>query len=342
LSICAIVSFRLGLTDGVSVVADSWATALGAMGFDVVTVAGDGPVDRTVAGLSADAPEPPPMGEIEDALRDADLVVVENLCTIPMNLAASAAVAEVLRGRPALLHHHDPPWQRERYAHIDALPADDPAWRHVTINRLTATQMAERGIAATVIYNGFAVDGPPGDRTVTRASLGVDDGELLVAHPVRAIERKGIPDALALCERLGATYWLTGPAEEGYGPRLDELLRAARCRVIHRNAAERADIYAAADVVAFPSTWEGFGNPPIEAALARRPVAVGPYPVGAELRALGFGWFDASDPEPLARWLARPDPELLEHDHRLAAEQFSFERMAAGIRTLLDEAGWRP
>ncbi len=44
---CAIVSFRLGLTDGVSIVADSWAEALDRLGFDVVTVAGEGPVDRT-------------------------------------------------------------------------------------------------------------------------------------------------------------------------------------------------------------------------------------------------------------------------------------------------------
>ncbi len=340
--VCAVVSFRLGGTDGVSVVASKWADALAEIGFEVRTVAGEGTADRIVAGLGIDPPGSPVMAEVAEALEGCDLVVVENLLTIPMNLAASKVVAEVLAGRPALLHHHDPPWQRERYAHITELPVDDPAWCHATVCQLTRAEMAARGIEATCIPNGFEALGPAGNRGSTRAALGVEPTELLVVHPVRAIPRKDVAAALALTAALGGTYWLTGPPEEGYAAELAELLATAEVRTIHRPVDSLADMYAAADVVAFPSTWEGFGNPPIEASLNRKPVAVGPYPVGREHRALGFEWFDSDDPGPLRAWLEDPDEGLLERNRYLAQTHFSLEVMTEKLRALLDEAGWLP
>jgi len=337
---CAVVSFRLGGTDGVSMVAATWARALHEIGFDVVTVAGEGPVDRTVPGLEIDAGGPPDRDAVAAALADCDLVVVENLLTIPMNLPASTVVAEVLRGRRAVLHHHDPPWQRERFRHVDALPVDDPAWRHVTINRRTADELRARGIEATTIYNGFDVDPAPGDRDATRRAADVAADELVVLHPVRAIERKAVPVALALAEQLGATYWLTGPAEEDYAPELERLLTGARTRVVHAPIGDLDDVYAAADLVAFPSTWEGFGNPPIEASIRRRPVAVDRYPVLAELVALGFSWLDATDADAVRAFLAAPRPDVLEHNRTVAARHFSHERMTERIRALLVGAGW--
>ncbi|MEJ7585072.1 MAG: glycosyltransferase, partial [Acidimicrobiales bacterium] len=245
--------------------------------------------------------------------------------------------------RPAILHHHDPAWQRERFAHVEVLPPDDPAWRHVTINHLTEGQFADRGIRATTIYNGFDVDPPTGDRGGTRAALGVDDGTVLFAHPVRAIARKEVPTAVALAEALDATYWLLGPAEEGYDIELRAILAAARVPVLHRpSPGTMADAYAACDAVVFPSTWEGFGNPPFEAALHRRPVAAGSYPVAAELRALGFEWFPTDDPAPLGAFLRAPDARLLDRNRDLVRARFSQARVVADLRALIDEAGWSP
>ncbi len=339
----AIVSFRLGLTDGVSVVAEGWRRTLLDVGFDVVTVAGAGPVDRLLPGLAMAAPPPPTEAEIEAALADADLTVVENLCTIPLNLPAARRVGTALAGRPAVLHHHDPAWQRPHLAACRELPPQDPAWRHVAINALTRRQLAERGIDAVTIYNGFDHRPPTRGREATRRALGVAHEARLLLHPVRAIPRKDVAAAVDLAVALEATYWLAGPAEDGYGAELGRLLRAARCPVLHRAPPTgMPDAYAACDAVAFPSIWEGFGNPPVEAALHRRPAAVGSYPVAQELRGFGFRWFDPGRAVDLAAFLADPDEDLLDQNEAIARSAFSHARMAGDIVRLLGEAGWLP
>jgi glycosyltransferase involved in cell wall biosynthesis len=319
------------------VVAATWATILRRAGWEVVTVAGDGPVDRLVPGLAWPVVAPPPdPAEVTGALDGADVVIVENLCSLPLNPGATDAVVAALRGRAALLHHHDLPWQRERFSTTTGWPPDDPAWRHVTVNDRSRLDLAERGIDAVTIRNGMDVDQPLGERESTRRRLDVGDDELVLLHPVRAIPRKDVPAAVALAEALGATYWLTGPAEEDYGAALAAVLAAARVRVLHRPApTSMADAYAASDAVVFPSTWEGFGNPLVESALHLRPLAVRRYPVAEEIAALGFEWFPVEDPAPLAAFLAAPDGALLERNRALARRHFSLERVAGELLVLL-------
>jgi len=130
----------------------------------------------------------------------------------------------------------------------------------------------------------------------------------------------------------------------------DILTEEALARVIERSdvpvtvgrAARVTDAYAACDLVVFPSTWEGFGNPPIEATIHRRPAVVGPYPVAAELAALGFRWFPSDDTAPIRRFLAEPDEALLDQSQALARRLFSQEHVVASLARLLDEAGWSP
>lgn len=347
-STCAFISFRLGLTDGVSIAADAWRRCFEAQGWRTVTVAGEGPVDRIVAGLEIDAPNVPDAELLGKALADADVVVAENILTIPMNLPATRAVAAELAGRPAILHHHDPPWQRDRFADIEELPPDDPAWIHVTINAFTEQELAERGIAATTIYNGFDTAEARGDRERVRLALAVVDDEPLVLHPVRAIERKNVPGAIALVEAVGGTYWLTGRAEEDYDAKLSTVLGRARCRVLHSSVEQlgpdvtMADAYAACDLVVFPSWWEGFGNPPIEAAIHRRPAAVGRYPAAEELRALGFDWLDPADVDAVAAVLRSPPSAMLATNRAVAEEHLSLEILDQRVNALLRGAGWSP
>jgi mannosylglucosylglycerate synthase len=326
----------------VSVVAGHWSEALRRLGLRVRAVAGDGRADRLLPGLAMDAaPGPDLGGRLIEALDGADLVVVENVCSLPRNPAATAALAGVLAGRPAILHHHDLPWQREEFGDLPGWPPDDPAWRHVTINEHSRKELADRGLAATTVYSGFPVPGP-GRRELARARLGIAPGRRLLLQPTRAIPRKNVPAGLAMAEALGADYWLTGPSEDGYGPELERLLAAARGRV-HRRIPEGLtvdDAYAACDAVVLPSTWEGFGAPLIEASLHRRPLAVGDYPVARELAAFGFRWFPSHDPAPLRAFLDRPDVALLEWNHAIARRSFSLDALAARLVALLEDAGW--
>lgn len=341
----AFLSFRYSETDGVSVVTRTWIDVFRDLGFATFTVAGEPPADRVVEGLGIRSPVVPERGAVADALADADLVVVENLATIPLNVAAARVVGDVLAGRPTILHHHDPPWERAEWSWVSELPLDGPGWRHVCLSDSAAAAFAERGMAATVIRNAFPEPGPA-DRDAVRATLGVAPDRLLVAHPVRAIARKEVPTAVALAEALGATYWLLGPAEDGYGPTLEQVLGDARCPVLHRSWASTDEIYAAADLVAYPSSWEGFGNPPIEAALRHRPAAVGRYPVATELRAMGFRFLDPTDVDGARRAVAASPPddvvEALHTNAALARTHFSLASLRDALAHLLDEAGWSP
>jgi glycosyltransferase involved in cell wall biosynthesis len=338
----AIVSFRLGGPDGVSVVADHWGEVLRRLGLAVRTVAGTGRADRLLPGLAMDAaPGPELAGELAGALDGADLVVAENVCSLPRNPAAAEALAGLLAGRPAVIHHHDLPWQRPELGELPGWPPDDPAWCHVTINELSRKQLADRGIAATTVYGGFPEPGP-GRRDLARERLGVAPGRRLLLQPTRAIARKNVPAGLAMAEALGADYWLTGPDEDGYGPELARLLAAATCRAHRRLPAGLTmdDAYAACDAVALPSTWEGFGAPLIEASLRRRPLAVGDFPVAAELAAFGFTWFPAADPAPLLAFLDHPDPAVLEGNAEVARRHFSMDALTGQLADLLEAAGW--
>ncbi len=221
-----------------------------------------------------------------------DLTVVENVCSLPLNLAAARAVAAAVaqtRSR-VVFHHHDLPWQRPQTAGVTDLPPTPPGALHVTINARSREELAARGIDAVEITNAFDVDAAPGRRDATRAALGFAADEVVVLQPARAIPRKNVPAALAFAEALDAlvrprrvVFWLTGPAEDDYQAELDRLLAGASVRIHLGLGPTPADAYAAADVVAFPSTVEGFGNPVIESVIARRPLVVGHYPVLDEI-----------------------------------------------------------
>jgi len=211
----------------------------------------------------------------------------------------------------------------------------------VVINRLSRRELAEWGLVATVeplrIDPAWAAGGR---RRPTRDRLGVAEGERLVLQPTRALARKGVADGVALAAAAGATYWLTGPAEEGFEAELEVILGRSHGRVL-RGADEHgltmADAYAAADAVVLPSTWEGFGLPLLEAAVARRPLAVRRYPVAADLeRAHRFAWLAVDDAVGLRSALERPDEEALDRNEAIVRDSFDVSDLPTRLTSILE------
>jgi glycosyltransferase involved in cell wall biosynthesis len=196
-----------------------------------------------------------------------------------------------------------------------AFPPDLPNVRHASINSIAANQLRKRrGIESVVVPNVFDFDQPlPRHgrqvRNRMRRELGMGDGGLLVVQPTRVVPRKGIELAIELVGRLGdpdSVLLITSPAgDEGleYLVQLERLAQRAGVRLQY--AADRfqpdhegipigpahtlGEAYAAADLITYPSLYEGFGNALIEAVFHGRPVVVNRYPVYvADIAPLGM------------------------------------------------------
>lgn len=350
-----LLSYRLGGADGVAVEATKWEQALRTLGLSTRRVAGqfddDGRIDDTALeflAIGADG-SPTDCEGLAQALAGAELVVVENLCSLPLNPSAATAAAEVLATVSArvVLHHHDLPWERPEYAHSSDFPPKLTDALHVAISDHAREELARRGIRAYTVRNTFDPAPPRGDRVGTRQSIGVAASDLVLLQPTRAIPRKQVPVGLELAAGLVAAmpdrqlrYWLTGPAEDGYGPALEQLLADAPIPVVMGRAGRAVDAYAAADLVVMPSSWEGFGNPVAEAMLAQRAVACASYPVLQELLDLGLEVLPVHDPARVAHFLRQPDPKLLERNREIVASELSLRSLPARLATLFAQVGW--
>ena len=305
----------------------------------MASVAGEGTPDVVVAGLAIGAQCAPSLDELARALDGADLVIVENLASLPLNVRAREVLYRVLDGRKALFRHHDLAWQREHLAHLEG-PRDQDDWHHVTINDVSRRELEGRGIEALTMMNSFDCDPVLGDRARTRTALGVSD-EIVALMPTRAIARKNVAGALELCRALDAKLWLLGPAEDGYGRELDELITASRVDVLRGvpDGFDVADAYAGADLVVMSSTWEGFGNPVLESVTHRRPLALNPYPVAREISAYGFEFFDLTDHDAIRRAVTEVDEGRFDRNLAIAREHFNEAHLPARLTELLGSIG---
>ena len=315
-----------------------------------------------------------------------NLLVPQNALTIPMNLPLGMALTELIAetGIHAIAHHHDFYWERQRFM-INAVqdildasfPPSLPSIRHVVINTPARRELAQRkGIAASLIPNVFDFDTePPAVDEYARdlrEQIGLKPDDILILQPTRLVSRKGVEHAIDLVRRLkepraklvvshsagdeglGYYHWLRDLAQsEGVDVRF-VANRFSETRKFDEKGEKIYtlwDIYPHADLVTYPSVYEGFGNAFLEAIYFRKPMVVNRYSVYMlDIEPLGFetvtmdGYVSDDVVEKVRHVLADPDlrKQMTDRNFAIARQHFSLAVLRRRLHNLIESAEHTP
>jgi mannosylglucosylglycerate synthase len=309
-----------------------------------------------------------------------EVMIVENALAIPLNIPLGLAITEFIAetGIPTIAHHHDFYWERDRFLVncgmdyvMAAFPPNIANIRHVVINSAAGTQLGWRtGLQSHLIPNVMDFDNPPAPPDAyaddVRDALGVPRDGFLLLQPTRVVQRKGIEHAIELADRLGHEARLVithATGDEGnlyeqrvrsFAERLGVSVRfVAKVIRDERGTAEDgrkvyslADVYHHADLITYPSSWEGFGNAFLEAIYYRRPVFVNNYSIFAfdikpkGFRVIEFEGFITDDTVRQTRRVLEDKAlaaEMTEQNFQLGRRHYSYTILERRLQTLLAE-----
>ena len=312
-----------------------------------------------------------------------DLIIPQNVLAIPLNLPLGIAITEVISetGTPCIAHHHDFYWERDRFIVNGisdylrmAFPPALPSVKHVVISSVADDQLSLRtGISGTIIPNVMDFDNPPANTDDyacdVRQALGIAEDELFILQPTRVVRRKGIEHAIELVQRLGMKAKLVishAAGDEGYDyeRRLLEYSTLMNVDTIFvsdiinevrgytpdgRKIYTLNDIYPHADLVTYPSTFEGFGNAFLEAIYYRKPVVVNAYSIYTkDIKPKGFsvieidGYVTQDAVDKTREILSTPElrKNIVDHNYNLGLKFFSYTVLHERLRNFLAEHFW--
>ena len=314
-------------------------------------------------------------------LYNIDLLVPENALTIPMNIPLGIALTEVISetGIAAIAHHHDFFWERQAYTtnavweYLNmAFPPHLPSIQHVVINSSADNQLSLRtGISSMIIPNVMDFENPPPPpddyAKDVRKALGIADDEYFILQPTRIVKRKGIEHAIELVRRLGIKAKLVishASGDEGYDyeRRVKEYSKLMGVETIfvsdiineHRGMTRDGrkiytlnDIYPHADLVTYPSNYEGFGNAFLEAVYFKKPIVVNSYSIySQDIKPKGFSVIEidgyVTDAAVRKALKVLKDPKLAErmvsNNYEIAKFCYSYSVLHHKLTTLLQDA----
>ena len=320
--------------------------------------------------------------ELNSALEsfEIDAMVAENALTIPMNLPLGIALVEAIQEQRVgcVAHHHDFHWERDRFLvnAVDdylryAFPPALSQVQHVVINSPQGEEFSRRtGLSCRIIPNVMDFANPPApadDYAASfRAAIGLADNDLLLLQPTRVVARKGIEHSIELTRRLkddNAKLVIShesGDEGDEYSQRIREYAELMDVEVLFVAdwiAAERRtapdgrrlftldDAFSQADLVTYPSEYEGFGNAFLEAVYHKRPIISNRYTIyRSDIEPCGFrvitfdGYLTNKTVDEVRRLLddSRMCEDVVEHNYEVAHEFFSYEVLEAELRLMVE------
>ncbi len=312
-----------------------------------------------------------------------DLIIVENAFAIPINIPLGAALTEVVSelGIPTVAHNHDFYWERKRFSvncvwdYLNkAFPPRHPFIRHVVINSEARKQLAmRRSAAAIVVPNVMDYADPPDPlddyASDIRDAFGIADDEYLILQPTRVIQRKGIEHAIELVRRLGrkgvkarlVISHASGDEGVDYERRVREYSELMGIDTLFvsdlindqrgtskdgRKVYTLFDVYPHADLVTYPSTYEGFGNAFLEAIYFRKPLLVNTYSIYFhDIKPKGFDVVEIDEfvkeetVNNVIDILANKSraKAMVDHNYLLAKKFYSYANLKRKLRFLLTD-----
>ncbi|PIE36302.1 glycosyl transferase family 1 [candidate division KSB3 bacterium] len=307
------------------------------------------------------------------------LIIPQNAVTIPMNIPLGVAITEFIAetGIPTIAHHHDFYWERQRFM-INcvsdflslAFPPSLPSIQHVVINTPADREMSYRtGLSPHVIPNVLHFEDPaPGiddyNKDV-RADLGLEEDDIFFLQPTRIVARKGIEHAIEIVNRLKNPKVKLVISHEGgdEGVAYEERIRNY-AEIMHVPLIIRPDIiggrrgqtpegkkiytlwdiYPHADLITYPSMYEGFGNAFLEALYFKKPIVVNRYSIyESDIEPMGFdvvtmdGYVTPKVIEQIEYLLSHPADRdrMAEKNYQIALQFFSYEVLAYKLMTIM-------
>lgn len=308
-----------------------------------------------------------------------DILVVQNALCIPMNIPLGVALTHFIAETefPTIAHHHDFYWERDRFAvncvgdFLEmAFPPRLPSIQHATINSFAQQDLAHRrGCPSILVPNVLDFEKPPrkSDRYAAnlRREIGLERDDILVLQPTRVVPRKGIEHSISLIGQLKDPRFKLVVTHEAGDEGLDyreSLVEMAEHAGVHLQFVDMIigdtrysdatgrkhyslwDIYPHADIVSYPSLYEGFGNALLEAFYFRKPVLVNRYSIfRADIEPKGFqvitmdGFLTKSVREQV-RKVIEDKPyrkKMVDHNYELATKFFSYSVLRRKLRALI-------